>query len=257
MSAASLLHGWSGIRLIEHDKGMRPSTWNGHTIPRSAHVAELASMLQEAPPACWIAFRALSERDDAAAIALLVAETESRDPLRRRAAVEAIGDSPVGKMGVSQLRHMFSDASPIVVRSAAEAARKLRDAASHDPIVGLLRRGDASMRQEALRTLDELWRGGDLERVLVVARQDADDATRRQASFVLKNHASPAEWRLLLDLWQRSVVPRERVWACELIRDFGVKEDGPLAEPFLIDSNGHVRRAAKSALEVVNARTTS
>jgi HEAT repeat protein len=160
-------------------------------------------------------------------------------------------------MGVSQLRHMFSDASPIVVRSAAEAARKLRDAASHDPIVGLLRRGDASMRQEALRTLDELWRGGDLERVLVVARQDADDATRRQASFVLKNHASPAEWRLLLDLWQRSVVPRERVWACELIRDFGVKEDGPLAEPFLIDSNGHVRRAAKSALEVVNARTTS
>jgi len=46
-------------------------------------------------------------------------------------------------------------------------------------------------------------------------------------------------------------VPRHRVWACELLGKFGKKNDVPLLQPLLIDSNGHVRRAANRASEHV------
>ena len=57
--------------------------------PRDAAVIKLRILLQQEPPTCWIAFRALGESRDAAAIDLLVAQAESPDEFRRRAAVES------------------------------------------------------------------------------------------------------------------------------------------------------------------------
>jgi HEAT repeat protein len=233
---------------------MPAPTWNGHEIPRSASVAELASMLRSGPPGCWLAFRALSERYDPAALELVLAETQSADPLRRRAAAEAVGDSAIGNAGVSHIRRLLSDESPIVVRSAADAAAKLRDAGSHDPIVGLLRDRDASTRQAAIGALDELWRDEDFDGLLVIASEDPDERTRREAGFVLKNHASAPRWRSLVELWQGSELPRERAWACDLIGQFGSGEDLVNAARFLRDPDGHVRSAAQRALDAVNER---
>jgi HEAT repeat protein len=225
--------------------------WNGEPIQQSASVEQLAALLTEGPPACWIAFAALGERDDPESLAPLVNETHSDDEHRRRAAVEAIGKHGAGATASGIVRDLLIDKSPVVLRSAIEAAANIQDQGSHGLIVGALGVGDPATRQTALRALGTLWEPGDFDGVLRIAQTDRDRSTRREASHVLSAHPDRTRWRRLMDLWVESDLPRERVWACELIAKFGGAADRTALKGLLADADGHVRKAAQSALSAI------
>lgn len=228
--------------------------WDGGPIPVTPpSLEELAEMLRE-PPACWHVFVALGRRQDEASLAVLVAETASPDQLRRRSAVAAIGNHGRGDAALDAVRRLLSDPSPLVVRSAIAAAQQLADAGSHDAIVGLLSHADPTTRTTALHALTVLWEPEDFERVFLVARKDAAKQVRRKANKTLREHADDANWRGLGELWIASELPRERVWACELIKHFGSVADIPLAAACADDQDGHVRTTAQDAVSTLSSR---
>jgi HEAT repeat protein len=235
---------------------MSEPTWQGARIPRDAPVIELRALLQWGPPTCWIAFRALGESRDAAAIDLLISEAESPDEFRRRAAVEALGQSSLGGAAVAHVRRLLADPSPFVTRSAIEAAARLRDEQSHSAVLAFLKDRDALTRYEAVRALDALWREDDFENLLATMSKDPDDDTRKEAAWILRRHA-PADSRVLIERWRSGPLPRERVWACELIAQSGGPNDRAILEALLRDSDGHVRDAARRALAGLDKRTSA
>jgi len=228
--------------------------WNGLPIPVTPpSLEELAEMLKE-PPACWIAYAALGRRDDEASLAILVAETASPDQFRRRSAVEAIGNHARGGAASLVVRRLLSDESPFVVRSAVSAVQQLADAGSHDAIVGLLNDAEPTTRTTALHALTLLWRPEDVERVILVARKDPAKQVRREAGMTLRDHADEANWRRLVELWISSEMPRERVWACELVKQFGMVADIPVVVACSLDQDGHVRKAAQDASSALSSQ---
>jgi len=218
--------------------------------PESLSAAELGDLLRKPPPACWLAFRKLAEIGDPSALRLLVAETKDPDEFRRRAAVEALGRSPLGAQALGDVRRLLSDPSPYVVRSALEAAAALRDDDSHDAIVRYLKDEDPSTRDTALRALDAVWRDGDSDVVLNLESHDADGDIRKEAGWILRRHL-PANPRPLLQRWLWSEIPRERVWAAELMRETIEYYDRASLERLLRDTDGHVREAAKRTLAAI------
>jgi hypothetical protein len=217
---------------------------------RSLSVGELGDLLRQPPPACWLAFRKLAEINDPSALRLLVAQTNNPDEFRRRAAVEALGKSPLGPQAVAEVRRLLTDTSPYVVRSALEVAAALRDDHSHDAIVRHLKDEDPSTRSTALQALDAVWRDEDSDVVLALESQDADGDIRKEASWLLRHHL-PANPRPLLQRWLSSELPRERVWAAELMRETVAYYDRSSLEKLLRDTDGHVREAAKRTLAAI------
>jgi hypothetical protein len=213
-------------------------------------LGELAALLRQPPPACWLAFRRLAQIGDSSALQLLVAETKDPDEFRRRAAVEALGRSPLGAQAVGDVRRLLSDTSPYVVRSALEAAAALRDDDSHDAILRYLNDDEPSTRSTALHALDAVWRDEDSDAVLALESHDADGDIRKEAGWLLRHHL-PANPRPLLQRWLSSEIPRERVWAAELMRETVAYYDRSSLEKLLRDTDGHVREAAKRTLAAI------
>lgn len=218
--------------------------------PEVPSVAELRDLLSQSPPTCWPAFRRLAEIGDPSALELLIAETKSPDEYRRRAAVEALGRSPLRAEAVGDVRRLLTDPSPYVVRSALEAAATLRDDASHDAVLRHLKDAESSTRYTALRALDALWRDQDSEVVVALASSDPDSDIRKEAGWLLRHHV-PANPRPLVQRWLSSAIPRERVWAAELMRESVANYDRASLELLLRDTDEHVRDAAKRTLAAI------
>src|SRR6266550_2630050 len=94
-----------------------------------------------------------------------------------------------------------------------------------------------------------------LKRCSGPCRKDPDDETRKEAAWILRGHA-PASSRVLIERWRSGGLPRERVWACELVAKSGDPNDQPILEALLGDSDGHVRDAARRALAGLDKRTS-
>lgn len=226
--------------------------WNGHEIPYEADLLTLARMLDGETPAPWLALTALAARDDDAALNLIIQQSRSVDPQRRRAAVEAISTSPIGTQALDIVRNALDDPSPMVVDVAIKAIGRLHDEPSRPRLRALLRDRNPSYRGNALIALRDMWSDADFRAVLEIAKADRDERNRKLASFLVRDH--PVEWRPLVTLWRDSVLPRERVWACELIGEQGDATDINLLELLRKDSNGHVRQSAEEAFLSLDAR---
>ena len=65
---------------------------------------------------------------------------------------------------------------------------------------------------------------------------------------------TPANWRLLFDMWRTGPLPRYREWACELAVAYGGRELLPILESLAEDADGHVRNRAGKAVRALNQR---
>ena len=236
-------------------KARADTTSNGRPIDFTVPLETLIEMLRE-PPSCWIAFGLLGRRDDEASLKLLIGETQGTDEYRRRSAIEAIGSHVLGHVALEVVRELLRDPSQFVVRAAISAAQRLGDVGSHDGIVAALQSSEATTRTSALHALASLWQEQDFERVFDMAGQDAAKQVRREAGWTLRRQANAATWRRLAEHWIDSELPRERVWACELLVQFGSVDDRALVEGLQIDQDGHVRRAAREAIDAIHNQGT-
>jgi HEAT repeat protein len=212
-------------------------------------VEEAARVIELPAPDCWPGFAALATADNEPSLELLVGQLASHDWTRRRAAVKALGEHPRGKVATRAVRDRLSDPSPFVVRAAAEAVTAIGDRAGRPSLIALLDDPEAATRMAGLRALDGLWESGDADRVMATAQGDRSADVRKEASWVLRNHASADTWEALYDLWCHSSLPRERAWAIHVAAEFGGAAVSERIRALLSDSDGHVRSAASRALK--------
>lgn len=214
-------------------------------------VDEAARVMALPAPDCWVGFAALAEAGDERSLDLLVGQLASSDWTRRRAATEALAKHALGKRVASAIRDLLSDPSPFVVRAAAEALTAIGDRDSRPLLIGLLDDPDDATRVAALRSLDALWDADDGHRLMAIANRDRAADVRKEASWVLHNHVSPDTWEALFQVWSQSGLSRERAWAAVVAAEFGGPSASERIRPLLTDSDGHVRSAARRALEAL------
>jgi HEAT repeat protein len=208
-------------------------------------VDEAARLVEGPAPACWRGFKALGEAGDARSLRLLREQLGSHDWTRRRAATIALAGHRMATEASRDLRAALSDPSPYVVRAAADAAAAVGDRASRPRLLALLGDPEPDTRASAVCALGALWDSRDVAAMIRLAQTDSSTEVRKQASWVLHEHATSAKWEDLFGLWSKSGVPRERIWATELAAAFGGPAVAGLLQPFLTDADGHVRRAAQ------------
>lgn len=180
---------------------------------------------------------------------LLREQLASPDWTRRRAAANALGKHQKASEAAPDLRVALADQSPYVVRAVIEALAAIKDKESRPRVLSLLRDRDPATRASAVCALGALWEPVDVGPVLHAAQTDRSAEVRKQASWVLHEHAASASWEQLFGLWSQSDVPRERIWATELAAAFGGSDITDVLKPFLTDTDGHVRRAAERVVK--------
>jgi HEAT repeat protein len=140
-----------------------------------------------------------------------------------------------------------------VVRTACGTAAALGLQTAHSQVLQLLRDREPATRQAAIRALGSLWELEDFAIVLAVFQAERDTATRREAAWILKEHATTSTWRQLFDTWRTDELHRHRLWACELAGQYGEPEILPDLRELQSDQDGLVRRAAEQATQRLRA----
>ncbi len=236
-------------QLLEAIVVARPDVLNGVQVPYGAEVSVLRSRVRSPGPEAWAAILALGHHHAQEAFELLVQLTASPDWGIRRSAVEAVAVHALGPTAAPVLIDRLGDPSPYVVRAACEAVAHLRLGDAHDAVVTLLASQEAATRRRALQALSVLWQPSDFGRVLTMLQTDQSREVRLAAAWTLRANVDLDNWWALYRTWGVDPLPRHRVWACELEGQFGTAGQVPEREKLTQDKDGHVRRAAKLALE--------
>jgi len=200
------------------------------------------------------AIRDLGAREDAGALELLADAAASSDQFLRRTAIEVIGHHRHGRELRALILGALEDGSEYVQRTACEVVAQWALSEAHGAVVALLASSSQSTRRVAVRTLGAIWQDADFPPVLHIYAAASETEIRREAAWVLRQHATLARWRTLFDAFSTDELPRHRQWACELAETFSASNIIPALSQLLSDRDGHVRRAAAHAIQIVSNR---
>lgn len=224
----------------------RPAVAFGVAVPHGASLEELRARTAKADAAGWAACLALGYRPEQEALDLLLELTRAPDWSLRNLAVQGIGRHALGAQASDAVIRSLSDPAGQVVRTALDAIGALRVEAARPRLRELLSDADPQRRLHAVRALAELWTDDSYSDVLRISKQDKTEFVRREAERTLRRTATDRTWRRLFDRWKLEKPPRLRVWACELLGDFGSAEDLLALRRLVRDGNSHVREAAEA-----------
>ena len=232
---------------------IKPLAWNGVPIPYDEPIEALRGSLRSPGPAAWAAIRALSEKPGRDALAVLTEFAGHPDAHIRRAVVEAIGLHDCGRSAAGVVLAALRDPDGFVVRAGCEASARLALVGAHDVVLGLIPAREEATRLAALQALEKLWVGTDFDAVFARYLHDPSDRVRKQAAWVLHEHVDRKRWEVTFAAWSKDLLPRHRVWACDLSGQFG--GESALADLAALgqDVDGHVRWAAQRAVAQITA----
>jgi HEAT repeat protein len=198
--------------------------------------------------------RELGSREDAEALKALASTAAVDDQFLRRTALEVIGRHPQGRELRGVILSAISDPSEYVVRTACEIVERWEFSEAHDLVLSLLTNASGATRRSAIRALAAIWTEADFPLVFDIYAKDFDIEVRREAAWVLRRRASPANWRTLFDAFHVDELARHRLWACELAERFSGPEILLVLSALSVDVDGHVRKAAERALHALSRR---
>lgn len=222
---------------------------NGIPIPYTTPPEELVQILDTPGPKAWAAFVALGYNPSLSALQILIKFASSDDWRFRRSAIEAIAYHPHAKLALHTISNALHDTSIYVVRAACATVKELKLTEVHDEILELLKSKYPTIRQVAIATLGSIWQPVDFDQIFTLFVNEPDVHVRRDAAWVLRDHATKGNWVYLFNAWHQDQLHRHRVWACELAVEFGISEVQMELEALCSDENGHVRKAACKALD--------
>jgi HEAT repeat protein len=225
----------------------RPAEAFGVPVPYTASVEDLRERLDLPGPLAWAACLALGHKPEPEALALLVELTGHKDWSFRNLAVQGLGTHPLGAQAAEMVIAALADPVAQIVRTACDAAARLKLPAARKRILALLGSPEPQVRFHAVRALGELWSPEDFAAVWTLSRKDKTEFVRREAERTLRRTASAGSWSKLFDRWKLDPQPRLRVWACELLASLGGSRDLPELRRLVRDRNAHVRKAAERA----------
>jgi HEAT repeat protein len=194
---------------------------------------------------------ALGHHPSEEALSVLEEFAQSGDWQYRRAAAEAIGMHGLGRNSGNLLITLLRDKSPYVVRSACEAVSRLQMHEAHDFILHLVQSKDPATRGAAIQALSTFWKSSDSIALLDIFQADPTTEARYSAAWALRANADQENWKALFRVWKSDRLHRHRIWACELVGEYGDASFQRELEPLLEDPDGHVRKAAHRALDLI------
>lgn len=207
-------------------------------------------------PVTHEAIRTLGSREDAEALVTLAAVAAVDDQFLRRIAVEVIGRHPRGRELSAVILNALRDPSEYVVRTACDVVEEWSLREAHDLVLSLLANDSGATRRSALRALGSIWAEADFPSVFKIFMGDSEIDVRKEAAWVLRQQATVTTWRAVFEVFCTDELARHRQWACELAERFSGPELLPVLSPFLSDLDGHVRKSASRAAQVVLSRNT-
>ena len=216
----------------------KPAQAFGVPVPYTASVEDLRRRLELPGPMAWAACLALGHKPEPEALALLAELAKSPEWSLRNLAVQALGTHPLGTQAAEIVIDALADPAAQIVRTACDAAARLKLAAARERLIALLGSPEPQVRFHAVRALGELWSPEDHGAVWTVSRKDKAEFVRKEAEKTLRRTAAARK----LD-----ALPHLRVWACELLSEFGASGDMPELRRLVRDRNAHVRKAAELA----------
>mgnify|MGYP001593721791 CR=1 FL=1 len=211
----------------------KPAQAFGVPVPYGASVEELRERLGLPGAPAWAACLALGHKPEPEALALLAELAKNPEWSLRNLAVQALGTHPQGAQAAQLVIDALTDPVPQIVRTACDAAARLGLTAARERLVALLGSAEPQMRFHAVRALGELWSPEDHGAVWTLSRKDKAEFVRKEAERTLRRTASAQTWRRLFDRWKLDPPPRLRVWACELLSEFG-------RNPMLLQKDHHL-----------------
>ena len=181
--------------------GFRPVIWNGELIPYHEPIEVLRSRVCASGSEAGAAIRALADRPEPEAFAILVDLARSPDPYLRRAGLEAIGDHPSGRDASDVVLNLLHDRTGFVVRTACDVAGVLGLDGAHDRILELAGADEEATRLSALSALERLWLPSDFEKVFARYVHDRSDDVRKRAAWTLNRNVGSEHWKRVFELW--------------------------------------------------------
>ncbi len=227
---------------------LRPFTVNGVPVPYQASIASLRKQLRAAKPEAWAAFVALSANPTAEALEILVKEANSPDPYYRRAAIDAIAGHELGAKAALVIQCCLGDSNGYVVRAACAAAANLNLHQLSEVLIDLKSVATPATRRAAIEALGSLWRTTLFDQMLSQLGRDSSLEVRKAILSVLNANVDEYHWKTLFDVLRKDLIPRHRVWACDLAARFGGTDEIRILKRLRRDPDGHVRKAAERAL---------
>ena len=229
----------------------RPQQINGTPILYDAPLEILLEQIKIHSAETGAAFIALSAHSSEKSLAAVVSAAKGKNADFRRAGVEAIARHALGVTQAKLICDLFQDSDEIVVRAACRAAADLKLSESHNQILTLLNSKNPKTREVALEALDKLWLDSDFEQIFKIHTTDKNSNVRTQAAWTLRRNVARGNWKTLFEVWQKDEMSRHRVWACELAAQFGTVSNLSMLKKLSDDKDGHVRKAAKKAINVL------
>ncbi|WJR79061.1 HEAT repeat domain-containing protein [Bradyrhizobium sp. NP1] len=171
--------------------------------------------------------------------------------------MEVIGKHKRGRELIASVLDTVRDPSDYVRRTACEVIEQWKLVEAHDLVRPLLAEPAASMRESALRALAKIWTDADFQLVFEIYKEDPEIGVRREAAWTLRQNPHADNWQVLFDALCVDALPRHRTWACELAEAFGGPKILPALSSFADDCDGHVRKAAARARQMVIGRGLS
>jgi len=226
--------------------GVWPESLNGERVPYELSVDELTAIATGPAPRRWPAFYAIGRVASERALDLLGTFAADRDPHVRRTAIEVLGHIPDQPRIRSVLLRALRDVDGPVVRSACGIAGENRLDDARPALRELVMVADIPTRIAAVKALARLGHHDDIDlaEALMAVREEA---AHKEGAFACRSLASESSWRRLAGIWISEPLPRHRMWAAELLGQFGEAQDVLALEGLNADPDGHVRRAAKLA----------
>ena len=232
---------------IAMTKPIQLFTINGTTIRDDTSYDELCAYLLAPGPLAWAACKALGHLGTSASLKKLIELSQSADWRFRRSAIDAIAYHPQAEDAFETIGKALSDSSQYVARIACEVVAKAKLSALHDSIADLLASNNPDIRQEAARTLGEIWQADDFDKVYNLFVLDKIEKVSNAAAWTLRAHATNDNWLKLFRAWWQDPLIRHRKWACDLASIFGTSQVEKEIENSASDKDGHVRKAAIKA----------
>jgi HEAT repeat protein len=220
----------------------RPDSLYGLHVPYDKSVEELIQITKERPPICWTAYTALGYHNSGKSIDALTELLNTDDWTHKRSAIEAIGINKKGLQLEKPLIDFLVDTNKFIVTASIKSLSNLHSLTAHDKIKELVDSENIEIKHAAIEGLSTVWKPDDFAFLIDTYKTTTTESSRKKVGYVLAEHTDESNWRTFYDTFKIDRISRHREWALTSAIEFS--GDKELIEPFLNDTDGHIRKKA-------------
>jgi HEAT repeat protein len=236
-------------RIKKRAKTIIKSYINGIEIPNELSENMLEKLLANYPEK-WAAFEVLGNKNTLSSLEVLKKYALSGDRYEKIAAMNSLSKHGLGAQAADIIYKNLKSTDQLIMTAACNAVGGLGLKQFHEEIAFMLKSKDPNVRQAAIFSLSNIWLPSDFDLLALIYRRDK--RCRKDAAYVLYDHADPLNWKTAFELFASDKeVHRHRRFACHIASQYGGKDIIEAIKVLSNDPDGHVRKDAQRALLIL------